>query len=158
MTARQFAEKLKLFSEEWQNKRTEIALKASFTQINIAKQRVIDTGQSSKGTPFGTYAQSTQRFKQRTGRRSTTSFPLINFSQTGEMWRKILPQITDVTGDSVTIKAEPVSGDRKKVFGIHNKRFEDSKGNLVALNKEEADNLANDYKGYLDELIKKYFA
>ena len=158
MQFNEFKEKWLLFMDEYKRERVSIPLRAALTASSIAKNRVVETGRSSTGSVFGVYAKSTQRRKKRSNRANLSSFPNINFSQTNKMWRTTLPQIEKVSDNRVTITIKPTDSQRAKIMEYHNKRFEDKKGHLAALNKEETENLLNDYKEELDKLYKKFLS
>lgn len=155
MDFKEFRDRFALFIEDWQNKRASIPLAAATDASSVAKNRVIQKGISSVGSVFGNYAESTKKRKKKKGR-TNAPFPKINFSDTNTMWRTSLPKVAKVTANEVVITIEPTDTERAKIMGIHNKRFKD-KGKLLALNKQEIENVQNDYKDELVDTFKKYF-
>lgn len=154
MTFSEFRNNFSLILRDWQNKRASIPLEASITASSIAKDRVIERGQSSSGSVFGKYAESTKKRKIKKGQ-NRGSFPLINFSDTNIMWRTTKPIVSKVTADEVIISILPSDKSRQKVMGIHNERFK-KKGKLAALNNTELKNLLDDYQEELNNLFNRY--
>ena len=101
---------------------------------------------------FGTYAYSTQKIKKRKGH-DLTPFPHVNFTDTGQMFNDIKPQILKVTSDSITIRIAPDKTENMTKLEDNVDRF----GEILKLSKQERQDIEDDMNEAVTKKIVQVF-
>ena len=130
---------------------TEVMSVANDANAVIAK-RVQGTGKNDAGSDFGTYAYSTQKIKKRKGH-DLTPFPHVNFTDTGQMFNDIKPQILKVTSDSITIRIAPDKTENMTKLEDNVDRF----GEILKLSKKERQDIEDDMNEAVTKKIVQTF-
>ena len=122
-------------------------LQAAFDLNAAIADRVQNDGLSDTGAPFGTYAISTQRAKTRK-RHDRTPFPLINFTDTGQMFNSVMPDIKQ-EGDTLVITLAAHGQDNVDKMGYMVDKF----GSIIKPNKQELQDAVNDILKRMHKII-----
>ena len=130
---------------------TEVMSVANDANAVITK-RVQGTGKNDAGSDFGTYAYSTQKIKKRKGH-DLPPFPHVNFTDTGQMFNDIKPQILKVTSDSITIRIAPDKTENMTKLEDNVDRF----GEILKLSKQERQDIEDDMNEAVAEKIVQIF-
>ena len=122
--------------------------------INAAiADRVQNDGLNASGTLFGTYAPSTQKAKIKSGRKAP-NFPIINFTDYGNMFSDIKANIDDVkrVGTKVVIKLAPTNKENIDKLRWNVDRF----GEILEASQGEQDALKKDIEKRYRKLLKSF--
>lgn len=122
-------------------------IQAAFDLNAAIADRVQNDGVNDTGSPFGMYKQSTRRAKERKGH-DRSPFPLVNFTDTGQMFNSVKPDIK-TTGDVITITLSAHGKDNEDKMGYNVDRF----GTIIKPSKQELENAITDIITRMKKII-----
>ena len=126
-------------------------VKVAFDYTALAKKRVQGSGLDEDEKPFGIYADSTQKYKERKNRTSTP-FPYVNFTDTGAMLRNTRPVVEEITKDQVVVRIAPtVNREIDKM-----RHLEESFGGIMKPTKKEKNLISRNIVFRINKLFTKY--
>ena len=160
MSVSKLYEDLNDFINQMKTQRDNIALKASRDAIALATDRMINTGEFADGRKVE-YSEFTKKLKKKSRRANLDSFPYMNFSETNQMWRNVVPIIESSTAQKVSIRITSQGPrfdtednedilDNEDVLFKHEERFDIP---LTALNEKELDIVLEDWRACIAELL-----
>ena len=110
-------------------RRQQIALRNALNLKAIVQYRIQTSGQDSDGQAFEEYTPSYKATRQRKGRQ----IAYFDWTDTGQGWASIFPQVQTVNANQVVIEIKPRDAEnQKKLNGAFRKR-----GNLLLPSKRE---------------------
>lgn len=122
-------------------------LQAAFDLNAAIADRVQNDGLDDTGSPFGMYKQSTQKTKVRK-RHDRSPFPLVNFTDTGQMFNSVKPDIKR-EGDTLVVTLSAHGQDNVDKMGYNVDRF----GSIIKPSKAELQDAVNDILKRMQKII-----
>lgn len=150
MTTDELIIKLEGFRDTSPEVRDKLIIDSVYSAAALAKQRVINDRTNQDGVIFGIYSEKYLKLRIKKGKGAD---PRINFSMTGKMWQSTQPEIISSTPEELRIRIWPLDGQRNKVMGYHDKKYNE----IVALTQEEVDIIIDDFHLGMQDFISSTF-
>lgn len=150
MTTDELIIKLEGFRDTLPEVRDKLILDAVYSAAALAKRRVISGRESQDGAIFGIYSEKYLKLRIKKGKGAD---PRINFSFTGKMWQSTQPEIISSTPEELRIRIWPLDGQRNKVMGYHDKKYNE----IMALSQEEVGIIIDDFHAGMHDFISSSF-
>jgi len=164
MSLRSLAQNFEAFISNWDSLRVQRVLQLAADVNALRKSRVINDRVDHTGQSFGTYAPDTQAQKVKAGRDRSTGgnplfdsgfgsldFPNYNFTDTGEMWRSVVPQLKQATANEIIVRIQ-ARGEKETVMEILEAKY----GPINQLSEAEEEFITSTIDSWLEMDLNQY--
>lgn len=128
----------------YKRQRAQIALRNALNLKAIVQHRIQTTGQDSEGQQYEDYTPSYKATRQRKGRQ----IAYFDWTDTGQGWASIFPQLQTTSPQRVIIEIKPRDAEnQKKLNGAFKKR-----GNLLLPSKQEVTTVE---RAWVDDIARE---